>query len=127
MYRKLIRLVFKGLKLLFDHELLLCGWEYLRRLIFGMVEFGSACMIFDSELDNLTEYLWFKIFLVTFGQGSLRDHINRYGMLTEKVTGRYTSQILKGLAYLHSKMIVHRDIKCKLILKYSVKCHIAAS
>jgi len=58
-----------------------------------------------------------SIFIEFIPMGSLRDHIIRYGMLTEKVTGRYTSQVLKGLAYLHSKMIVHRDIKCANILR----------
>ena len=41
------------------------------------------------------------------------DVIHKYGSLTEQVAGRYTRQVLEGLAYLHMNVIVHRDIKGK--------------
>jgi serine/threonine protein kinase len=43
--------------------------------------------------------------------GSLRSLIEKFGPLQESVIRRYTRQILEGLAYLHSKRIIHRDIK----------------
>lgn len=53
-------------------------------------------------------------FFRTFAKGSIKDQLKSYGALTENVTRRYTRQILEGVSYLHSNMIVHRDIKGKV-------------
>lgn len=49
-------------------------------------------------------------------QGSIKDQLKAYGALTENVTRKYTRQILQGVFYLHSNMIVHRDIKGEQIM-----------
>lgn len=52
-----------------------------------------------------------SIFMEHMPGGSIKDQLKSYGALTENVTRRYTRQILEGVSYLHSNMIVHRDIK----------------
>ena len=57
------------------------------------------------------EYL--QIFMEYMAGGSVREQILNYGALNEQLTRKYTKQILQGLIYLHEKLFVHRDIKCK--------------
>uniref|UniRef100_A0A8C9WA10 Mitogen-activated protein kinase kinase kinase 22 n=1 Tax=Scleropages formosus TaxID=113540 RepID=A0A8C9WA10_SCLFO len=60
-----------------------------------------------------------SIFVEFMAGGSIKDQLKAYGALTEKVTRRYTRQILQGVLYLHGNMIVHRDIKGANILRDS--------
>ncbi|XP_073486132.1 mitogen-activated protein kinase kinase kinase 3-like isoform X2 [Aquarana catesbeiana] len=60
-----------------------------------------------------------SIFVEYMPGGSIKDQLKAYGALTENVTRRYTRQILQGVSYLHSNMIVHRDIKGANILRDS--------
>ena len=50
------------------------------------------------------------------GGGSLESLLSLYGGLRENVISNYTYQILKGLEYLHTNKIIHRDIKAANIL-----------
>lgn len=58
-----------------------------------------------------------SIFMEYMAGGSVKDQIATYGPLTEKLTRRYTRQVLEGLHYLHSHSIVHRDVKGANILR----------
>ena len=46
----------------------------------------------------------------------MRNLLDRFGPLDEKIVRIYMRQILEGLKYLHSKGIVHRNLKCSNIL-----------
>ena len=48
--------------------------------------------------------------------GSLHDLVKRFGVFPESLVATYTRQILRGLAYLHGRDIVHRDIKGSNVL-----------
>ena len=48
--------------------------------------------------------------------GSVRTLLSRFGALDGKIVQIYIKQILEGLKYLHSKGIVHRNLKCSNVL-----------
>eukprot|EP00743_Colponemidia_sp_Colp-15_P007389 GILK01007982.1.p1 GENE.GILK01007982.1~~GILK01007982.1.p1 ORF type:complete len:666 (+),score=101.11 GILK01007982.1:82-2079(+) len=51
------------------------------------------------------------IFMENMPGGSIAQLLVRFGPFSETVIRKYTKQILLGLQYLHSKGIVHRDVK----------------
>ncbi|XP_031503374.1 mitogen-activated protein kinase kinase kinase YODA-like [Nymphaea colorata] len=56
------------------------------------------------------------IYLEYVSGGSIHKLLQEYGEFSEPVIRSYTQQILSGLAYLHGKATVHRDIKGANIL-----------
>ncbi len=63
---------------------------------------------------NSTDYL--NIFLEYVPGGSVQTMLNSYGALREPLVRSFVRQIVTGLAYLHGKDIIHRDIKGANIL-----------
>jgi len=64
---------------------------------------------FGAEVDETEGVLY--IFQEWCPGGSVSDLMKKFGRFNENVTRMYLLQILKGLEYLHSKNVVHRDIK----------------
>ncbi|KAI9487202.1 MAG: kinase-like domain-containing protein [Benjaminiella poitrasii] len=60
------------------------------------------------------EYL--NIILEYVEMGSLRNNIKAFGKFPEKLAASYTYKILSGLHYLHSKDVIHCDLKAANIL-----------
>ncbi len=56
------------------------------------------------------------IYLEFIPGGSIKYLLNKYGTFSSKIIKIFLKQILDGLEYLHSKGIVHRDIKSANIL-----------
>jgi serine/threonine protein kinase len=57
-----------------------------------------------------------NIYIEYISGGSLKSLIEKYGNLSETLIEKYTRQTVAGLAYLHSKSIVHNNLKLSNIL-----------
>ena len=85
---------------------------------------GLSAVMAEMELlkrmdyKHITKYLGFYqdeanlyIILEFIEGGSLATIIHRFGGVAEPLCARYITQTLLGLAYLHCRHIIHRDIK----------------
>jgi mitogen-activated protein kinase kinase kinase len=77
----------------------------------------------DLKHPNIVQYLGsnsdeshLNIFLEYVAGGSVATMLVNYGSLGEQLISNFVRQILQGLTYLHSKDIIHRDIKGANIL-----------
>lgn len=75
-------------------------------------------VMWHLDHDNIVRYLgtarserYLFIVLEYVSGGSIANMLQQFGSFEEKLTRRFTMQILGGVEYLHAKGIIHRDIK----------------
>lgn len=96
-----------------DHRSRECAEQLKKEIaLLSTLQHPNIVQYKGSELvgDNL------HIYLELISGGSLYKLYQEFKKLEEPVIRRYTRQILFGLCYLHSRKVVHRDIKCANIL-----------
>lgn len=82
---------------------------------------------------NIVQYLGFEVkdninslFLEYVAGGSVGSLIRMYGKFDERMIKHLTTQVLSGLSYLHSRGILHRDMKAdNLLLDQDGVCKIS--
>ncbi|XP_059648122.1 mitogen-activated protein kinase kinase kinase 1-like [Cornus florida] len=79
--------------------------------LLSQFEHGNIVQYLGTDKDDSKLY----IFLELVTKGSLANLYQKYQLWDSQVSV-YTRQILNGLNYLHSRNVVHRDIKCANIL-----------
>lgn len=87
----------------------------------------------DLDHLNIVQYLGFEakdsiysLFLEYVAGGSVGSLIRMYGKFDEKLIKHLTIQVLRGLSYLHSRGILHRDMKAdNLLLDQDGVCKIS--
>ena len=77
----------------------------------------KAIPLVDTLQINKTEGKeTFTIIYEISNGNSLKELIKKFGILQESIIQKYSKQILQGLQYLHSKNIIHKNLKCSNIL-----------
>ncbi|KAK2998367.1 hypothetical protein RJ639_024118 [Escallonia herrerae] len=80
--------------------------------LLSQLSHSNIVQYYGSELGEET----LSVYLEYVSGGSIYKLLQEYGRFGEPVIQNYTRQILSGLAYLHARNTVHRDIKGANIL-----------
>ncbi|KAE8710788.1 Mitogen-activated protein kinase kinase kinase YODA [Hibiscus syriacus] len=101
------------------------GKQQSHRLPLPPITISNTCQFSPGHLQhpNIVQYYGYEtvddklyIYLEYVSGGSIYKLLQEYGPFGESAIRNYTQQILSGLAYLHAKNTVHRDIKGANIL-----------
>lgn len=79
----------------------------------GLMCHQRIVQYFGAKRDQHAMY----IFMEYMAGGSVKDQLRQYGPLPHNIIARYSKQIFQGLAFLHQKLIIHRDVKAANILR----------
>lgn len=71
----------------------------------------EGCFVRADQLHICMEYMDGKP--AGLSADSVANMLKKYGPFQEEHIARYTFQVLKGLHYLHSKHIIHSDLKVR--------------
>ncbi|CAA94620.1 MEK kinase (MEKK) Mkh1 [Schizosaccharomyces pombe] len=106
--------------------------DQLRKDIVDSIN-AEISMIADLDHLNIVQYLGFEktetdisIFLEYVSGGSIGRCLRNYGPFEEQLVRFVSRQVLYGLSYLHSKGIIHRDLKAdNLLIDFDGVCKIS--
>ena len=80
---------------------------YTESQAIAMLSHPNIVAVYDVSRSSNTEYIVMELI-----EGiTLKQYINRKGLLNWKETLHFTTQIVKALSHAHSRGIIHRDIK----------------
>ncbi len=73
----------------------------------AMLQHPNIVAVYDVSRSNSVEYIVMEL----IDGMTLKQYMERRGVLTQKEAVHFTVQILKALSHAHSRGIIHRDIK----------------
>lgn len=73
----------------------------------AMLQHPNIVAVYDVSRSNSIEYIVMEL----IDGMTLKQYMERRGVLSQKEAIHFTTQILKALAHAHSRGIIHRDIK----------------
>lgn len=88
--------------------------RFFHREISILTKIDHACIIKTHSI--LKRGLHIFIFMRIAEKGDLLNYIKQNGNLQESLAKEWFYQMLKGIQYLHSINVAHRDLKCENIL-----------
>jgi len=97
-----------------------CVCRYCSAVLDNVVTFsvhwGDACVFWSSGHLLITNTLWNCLVFSNVARLRLADHLAAHGRMNEREARSLFKQIVSGVAYCHSRGIVHRDLKAENLL-----------
>eukprot|EP01129_Flabellula_baltica_P010887 TRINITY_DN4665_c0_g1_i1.p1 TRINITY_DN4665_c0_g1~~TRINITY_DN4665_c0_g1_i1.p1 ORF type:complete len:423 (+),score=71.06 TRINITY_DN4665_c0_g1_i1:17-1285(+) len=82
--------------------------------------YDKALILSHPNVVKLNEYLIFSDYIYSSFEyctnGTIFEVMNEHGVLSQELTAYCTRDILEGLSFLHSKALIHYEVKCENLL-----------